>query len=116
MSEQATSPRLDLTGVSEWTGFGHHYRQEEWAIEGGEIDPAWRKGQTDEWKPWCRFTIYIVDGNLDRRLASYGGAAWPLAWRNLFEENNPGTYGASVNITDKGLALRTAVLAAQGDS
>ena len=104
-------PHFVLTKVEEWTGFGHQHRREEWSIEGGEIDPCWRKGQADDWTPCCRFTLYIVDGSLDRRLASYGGAAWPLAWRDLFEAKHPGTYAASVNITDEGLALRAQALA-----
>ena len=112
MSTKPVLPlQLALTNVQEWAGFGHRHRREEWSLEGGEIDPAWRKGQADDWKPRCRFTLYIVDGNLDRRLASYGGAAWPLAWRDLFEAKHPGTYAASVNITDEGLARRAQALA-----
>ena len=111
-------PRLVLTCASEWNGTsdGRRYRREEWSLIGGDIDPAWRKGQADDWKPWCRFTLYIVNANLDRRLSSYGGSAWPTAWPELFEAKRQGTYAASVDITDKGLALRAATLATQGDS
>lgn len=103
---------LTLTKAGEWTADdGRQHRHEEWSLVGGEIDPDWRKGQADNWEPSCRFTLYIVDGVIDRRLASYGGAAWPTAWRDLFEAKRPGTYFASVDITDKGLSLRASALA-----
>lgn len=104
------TPTLTLTQASEWSSGDHRHRREEWSLVGGDIDPDWRKGQADNWRPSCRFTLYIVDGNVDRRLASYGGAAWPTAWRDLFEPKHPGTYFASVDITDKGLSLRAAAL------
>ena len=113
MSAISSQLRLVLTSAGEWTGSdGRHHRREEWSLAGGEIDPAWRKDAPETWEPSCRFTLYIVDGDVDRRLASYGGAAWPTAWRDLFEAKRPGTYAASVDITDQGLSLRAATLGA----
>ena len=55
-------------------------------------------------------TLYVVDGEVDRRLASYGGAVWPPAWPNLFQAARQGTYQAAVEITDRGLMFRAAAL------
>jgi hypothetical protein len=106
----------------EWTGGdGCHYRSEQWTITGGEVDPSWRRKTNSRgddlgpheagWEPSSRFTLYVVDGAVDPRLASYGGVVWPPAWPELFQKTRQGTYQAAIEITDAGLMFRAAVLA-----
>lgn len=103
---------MTLLGVREWTsgdGWPVH-RREEWTISGGEIDPTWwrdadvREGVAG-WKPSSRYTLYVVDDEVDPRLASYGGAVWPTAWPQLFRAIRIG-----IEITDAGLKFRNAAL------
>jgi hypothetical protein len=108
--------RLELVDAREWSGGGQHYRREEWTIRGGEVDPAWltaadQRARAAGWEPSSRFTLYVVDGQVDRRVASYGGAVWPTAWQKLFVKGRL----ASVEITDEGLALRAAALDGASD-
>jgi hypothetical protein len=106
-----TPLKMDLISVTEWTDRGHTHRREHWAIMGGEIDPAWRKSMRGEHRePSSRFTLYIVDDVIDRRLASYGGVVWPTAWTDLFQSNRQPGSRAFVEITDEGLRFRDAAL------
>ena len=110
-----TGIRMVLTSAREWTGTdGKRHRREEWTITGGEIDPAWRRSTDDResaagWEPSGRFTLYIVDGEVDPRLASYGGVVWPTAWPDLFASRGRDSH-KSVEITDLGLSCRAAAL------
>lgn len=106
---ESTGIRLTLVDAKEWTGIdGRFHRREQWTIEGGEIDPAWRPRSGE--KPSSRFTLYVVDGEVDLRLASYGGTVWPTAWPDLFCGNRRPGSRAFVEITDEGLMLREAAL------
>jgi len=112
-----TGIKLTLVDTKEWTSQqdGRRYRREEWTITGGEIDPAWRRAADARehaagWEPSGRFTLYVIDGEVDPRLASYGGAVWPTAWRALFQATRQGTYQAAIEITDDGLMCRAAAL------
>jgi len=112
----ATTIRLTLVDAQEWPGStdGRHYRREEWTVTGGEVAPAWidavsaQERRAPGWEPSSRFTLYVVDGAVDPRLAGYGGAVWPTAWPTLFTSGPR----ASVEITDLGLRLREAALRA----
>ncbi len=117
-----TNIRLVLVDSKEWTGTndGKRYRREEWTITGGEIAPAWRR--TDDareravgWEPSSRFTLYVIDGEIDVRLASYGGVVWPTAWPELFQAIRQGTNQAAVEITDTGLMFRAAAIDGASD-
>lgn len=110
--------RMTLGTTREWHGNdGRHYRSEQWTIEGGEIDPRWRRGAdalgykptSSFWEPSSRFTLYVIDGVVDVRLVSYGGVVWPTAWTNLFQVRGQG-YGSATVITGAGLQLRADVL------
>ena len=111
-----TGIHLTLVDAREWSGDGRHYRREEWTIRGGEVDPAWltdadQRARAAGWEPSSRFTLYIVDGQVDTRLASYGGPVWPIAWTKLFVKGRL----ASVEITDEGLMFRAAALDGASD-
>jgi hypothetical protein len=109
-----TGIRMTFVSSTEWTSGGRHYRREQWTIAGGEIDPAWRR-HAGAGEPSSRFTFYVIDGEVDPRLASYGGAVWPTAWSALFQGNcRPGSR-AFVEITDEGLMLRAATLDGASD-
>jgi hypothetical protein len=112
------APRMTIGTTREWQGGdGRHYRSEQWTITGGEVDPSWRRGadalgykpSSRLWQPSSRFTIYVVDGEVDVRLVSYGGVVWPTAWTKLFQVRGKG-YGRATIITDEGLLLRAAAL------
>lgn len=107
---------MTLGATREWTGGdGRHYRSEQWTITGGEVDPSWRRGAGWEpWEPSSRFTLYVVDGEVDTRLVSYGGVVWPTAWPKLFETRGEG-YQRCVTITDEGLMYRAAALHGASD-
>ena len=116
-----TGIRLVLADAQEWTGAdGRRHRREAWTITGGEIDPSWRR-PTDArehaagWEPSSRFVLYLVNDEIDPRLASYGGVVWPTAWTQLFQTARKGTYGAAVEITDLGLMYRAAALYGASD-
>jgi hypothetical protein len=117
----STGIRMTLTKCNEWDGTdGKHHRREEWAIVGGEIDPSWRRDadartRAAGWEPSSRFTLYVIDGEVDPRLASYGGAVWPTAWTELFQARRQGTRHATVEITDLGLQFRSAALDGASD-
>jgi len=119
MKGKDTGIRMTLVAANEWTGGsdGKRYRREEWTITGGEIDPAWLdpRAQAAGWEPSSRFTLYIVDGEIDPRLASYGGVVWPTAWPKLFAAVRQRTYQAAVEITDQGLMFRSAALDGASD-
>jgi hypothetical protein len=110
---------MTLVDAKEWTGTsdGKRYRREEWSITGGEIDPSWRdeRSQAAGWEPSSRFTLYVVDGEVDPRLSSYGGVVWPTAWPELFQAVRQRTYQAGVEITDLGLQFRAAALDGASD-
>lgn len=116
-----TGIRLALVKASEWTGTdGRRHRREEWTITGGEIAPAWRRDadareRAAGWEPSSRFTLYVVDDEVDPRLASYGGVVWPTAWSELFCATRQGTYQAAIEITDTGLSFRAAALHGASD-
>lgn len=115
---KATNIRLVLVDAKEWTseGDGKLYRREAWTITGGEIDPTWRRGADARavgWEPSSRFSLYIVNGEVDVRLASYGGAIWPTAWTQLFRPLC--RYKRGVEITDLGLQCRSAALDGASD-
>lgn len=115
-----TGIRMTLVDANEWTGTsdGKLYRHESWLISGGEVDPAWRRGEAERaagWEPSSRFSLYIVDGEIDPRLASYGGVVWPTAWPELFCANRPPNGRAFVEITDQGLMFRSAALDGASD-
>lgn len=115
MKGKDTGIRLTLVGKTEWTSTsGRHYRREQWLITGGEIDPAWRR-HAGAGEPSSRFTLYVVDGEVDFRLASYGGAVWPTAWPELFQGNRRPGSRAFVEITDLGLTFRAAALDGASD-
>jgi len=110
-----TGIRMMLVDAKEWTSTsGRRYRREQWTIVGGEIDPAWRR-HAGAGEPSSRFTLYVVDGEVDFRLASYGGAVWPTAWCALFRATRQGTYQSAVEITDEGLMFRAAALDGASD-
>lgn len=118
-----TGIRMTLGLTREWTGGdGRHYRSEQWTITGGEVDKSWRssadalgyKPSSPFWEPSSRFTLYVVDGEVDVRLVSYGGAVWPVAWTKLFETRGQG-YGRATVITEEGLMLRAAALDGASD-
>lgn len=120
-----TGVRMTLGNTREWKGGdGRHYRSEQWTITGGEVDPSWRRkvnarGQdvsTAEagWEPSSRFTLYVIDGEVDARLVSYGGVVWPVAWTELFETCGHGLQ-RGVAITDLGLQFRSAALHGASD-
>lgn len=110
MKGKNTGIRLALVQSREWLGLdGRRHRREEWTITGGEIDPLWRR-DASPWEPSSRFTLYVIDGEVDPRLASYGGVVWPTAWPELFEAVRQGTCQAAVEITDEGLMFRSAAL------
>ena len=67
------------------------------------------------WEPSSRFVLYLVNDEIDPRLASYGGVVWPTAWTQLFQTARKGTYGAAVEITDLGLMYRAAALYGASD-
>lgn len=100
--------RLTLGNTLECPGTdGRHYRREEWTITGGEIDPSWRYEADSAGRgPSSCFTLYVIDGKVDRRLAGYGGAVWPIAWSKLFTSGSL----ASLEITDLGLDYRNTAL------
>jgi hypothetical protein len=107
--------RLALVDAQEWTSAatGTHCRRECWKIAGGEIDPTWCPAhpRPEGWEPSSRFTLYVVDGVVDVRLASFGGVVWPTAWTHLFQARRGAAHGRSaVEITDLGLQLRSAAL------
>lgn len=114
----ATTPVLKLTSAHEHFGCndGKKYRREEWTITGGEIDPSWRLAGTRherpaDWEPSSRFTLWIVDDQIDVRVASYGGVVWPTAWPDLFATRPMDIpHRAGVEITEQGLALRSTAL------
>lgn len=110
-----TDLRMALVRAQEWTGTNDskRYRREEWSITGGEIDPAWKR--VIDVEPSSRFTLYIVDDEVDVRLSSYGGVVWPTAWPSLFQAKRQDTYQATVEITDKGLRCRAAALHGASD-
>lgn len=121
MSGTNAGIRLVLVHSREWTADdGRHHRREEWTISGGEIDPRWRRDadareRAEGWEPSSRFTLYVVDGEADPRLASYGGVVWPTAWPKLFQAVRQGTQQSAVEITDEGLMLRAAALDGASD-
>ena len=112
---KVTGIRMTLTSAHEWTGTdGRRHRREEWTITGGVIDPAWRRSTDGResaagWEPSSRFTLYVIDDEVDPRLGSYGGVVWPPAWPDLFASRGRG-YHKSVEITDLGLSFRAAAL------
>jgi hypothetical protein len=114
-----TGIRMTLVDAKEWTSSdGKHHRREQWTIRGGEIDPAWRRAADDRdraagWEPSSRFALYVVDGEVDPRLASYGGVVWPTAWEKLFRPLC--RYKRGVEITDAGLMYRSATLDGASD-
>ncbi len=116
-----TGIRMTLIRSQEWTGTdGRHHRREEWTITGGEIASAWRRSadaseRAAGWEPSSRFALYEVDGEVDPRLAGYGGAVWPTAWPELFQAVRQGTYQAAVEITDLGLSFRAAAFSGASD-
>ena len=113
--KKETGIRMTLVKADEWTSSGVHYRSEQWKITGGEVDPSWRREVAQAgWEPWCRFSLYVVDGEVDVRLSSYGGEVWPVAWPDLFEARGHG-YGRAVQITDLGLQFRAASLDGASD-
>ena len=119
-SGASTGIRLVLVDAKEWSHDGRHYRREEWSITGGEIDPTWSRAtgareRAAGWEPSSHFSLYVIDGEVDARLASYGGVVWPTAWSKMFQEIHRGTYQSAVMITDLGLSSRAAVLYGASD-
>jgi hypothetical protein len=112
-----TGIQLTLANSKEWSRDGQHFRREEWTITGGEIDPTWlptvRAAGGGE--PSSRFTLYVIDGEVDPQLASYDGVVWPTAWPALFRAFRQGRHQAVVEITDKGLEFRAAALHGASD-
>jgi hypothetical protein len=105
-----TGIQMTRVGSREWVSTnGKRQRREEWTIIGGEIDPTWSIAAGGR-EPSSRFTLYVVDGKVDVRLASYGGVVWPTAWPELFKATHQGTYQAAIEITDLGLVYRDATL------
>lgn len=115
MKGKDTGIRMTLVNAQEWTGGdGRRYRREQWLISGGEVDPAWRRGEAERavgWAPSSRFTLYVVDGEADPHLASYGGVVWPAAWPELFQSSGH----SGIEITDTGLMFRAAALDGASD-
>lgn len=109
MTAPDTKLRLTLVNAQEWTSdvTSTHYRREQWEITGGEVDPAWLRAHP-KLVPSSRFSLYVVNGEIDVRLAGYGGDVWPTAWTALFQASTSGR--AMVVITDLGLQLRAAAL------
>jgi hypothetical protein len=110
-----TGIQLTLVDAQEWKTGVWHYRRETWLISGGEIDPAWRHTDAEraaDWKPTSRFSLYVINGEVDVRLASYGGVVWPIAWTALFQVlRSPGKgMWSEVKITEAGLRHRAAAL------
>jgi hypothetical protein len=109
-----TGIRMTLVDAKEWAGVdGKQHRREQWSIRGGKIDPTWQRAGSRGaagWEPSSCFTLYLIDGEIDPRLASYGGVVWPTAWSELFQSVRQGTYQAAVEITDRGLMCRAAAL------
>jgi hypothetical protein len=102
------APHLVLVDVKEWSTAGRSYRWEQWSLTGGEIHPSWqRDASAKDWKPSCRFTLWLHDGVVDPRLGSYGGDVWPTAWPDLF---CPLHQQGDVEITKSGLQLREEAL------
>jgi len=97
--------QMTLIDAKEWTSTsdGKAHRHERWKISGGDIAPEWRRPGRE---PWCEFTLYVRDDEVDVWLASYGGEVWPTAWPELFQAGR----GAAVKITDTGLVYRAAAL------
>ncbi len=94
----------------EWRGpDGRQHRREEWSIRGGEVEPTWQRNLCGQ-EPASRFTLYIIDGAVDPRLASYGGVVWPTAWPELFV--GAGRLGgrSGIEVTDLLLEYREAAL------
>jgi hypothetical protein len=117
---------MTLGNTRAWKGDdGRQYRSEQWTITGGEVDPSWRRkmnslgedvGSYDaEWEPSSHFTLYVVDGEVDVRLVSYGGVVWPIAWPQLFETRGEQGWNSCVAITDLGLQFRSAALHGASD-
>jgi len=53
MKGKNTGIRLSLVKANEWNGAdGRHHRREEWTITGGEVDPAWRRGEAERAAGW----------------------------------------------------------------
>jgi hypothetical protein len=120
-----TGIRMTLGEAREWKGVdGKLYRSEQWTIIGGEVDPSWQRKVNSRgqdvgsheagWEPSSRFTLYVIDGEVDARLVSYGGVVWPIAWTQLFETRGQG-YSRCVAITDQGLMFRAAALEGASD-
>lgn len=108
--------RMTIVDAREWTSSdGKRYRREAWTISGGEVDPAWRQIAAG-WEPSSRFSLYVVDGEIDVRLASYGGVVWPTAWPTLFQGNRRPGSRAFVEITDQGLRLRADAIVGTSDA
>lgn len=111
MTKADTTFQMVLISATEWTDRSHTHRREHWEIVGGEIDPEWRKSMPAEHRePSSRFSLYIVDGVIDVRLASYGGVVWPTAWTKLFQSNRQPGSRAFVEITEEGLKCRAVAL------
>jgi len=119
-----TGIRMTLVDAKEWKGpDGRHHRREQWTITGGEIDPTWCRKTNSRgddlgahaagWEPSSRFALYVIDGEVDPRLASYGGVVWPTAWPQLFSPLC--RYKRGIEITDKGLMFRAAALDGASD-
>jgi hypothetical protein len=107
-----TGIKLTLVDAKEWTASdGRKHRREQWSISGGKIAASWKPKSGE---PSSRFTLYVVDGEVDPRLAGYGGDVWPTAWAELFESCGQG-YQRSVEITDLGLQFRAAALDGASD-
>lgn len=103
--------RLTLEDAQEWSSpDGRSFRREAWIIAGGEVDRIWLGAvpiadrNAPSWEPTSHFTLYVIGGTVDRRLAGYGGAVWPAAWPKLFDGSE---------ITVLGLLLREAALRKQ---
>jgi hypothetical protein len=118
-----TGIRLALVDSKEWseatdaTGAGARVvRRETWTITGGEIDPSWLpRARGAGWEPGSRFTLYVIDGEVDPCLASYGGEVWPTAWPALFQAAHRADR-ATIEITDLGLEFRAAALYGASDT
>ncbi len=109
-----TGIRLTLVDAKAWTDAnGRCYRREQWTIVGGEVDPTWRRVAVAGWEPSSRFALYVVDGEVNPRLASYGGDVWPTAWPALFRPLC--RYKRGIEITDEGLMFRAAALCGASD-
>lgn len=110
---------LALVGKQEWIGAdGRHYRREDWTIRGGcdDLDPSWRRWIGDDQEPSSRFTLYVINGEVDARLASYGGAVWPTAWPKLFVSAGRLGGRSGIETTDQLLEYREAALHGASDT